>query len=186
MAQLTFNSKHSDTTKMTSFYANYDRESNLLNYEQSEVSADAAERQVKTLRMVHNNIVRMQQRFFKYINKKRKMAPLLKKRDKVYLLTKNLKTKKASKKLDNVKIESFYVKEVRELKTYELKLSKNIRIFLIFDIFLLESADPKTLIQKTFHFEEEEKEIYTVERILKRRDQNYLIKWKEYSHSENT
>ena len=118
----------------------------------------------------------MQQRFFKYINKKRKMALLLKKKNKVYLLTKNLKTKKASKKLNNVKIGSFYVKEVRKSKTYELKLSKNIKIFSVFDIFLLESADPKTSIQKTFHFEKEKEEIYTMKRILKKRDQNYFIK----------
>ena len=176
MTQLTFNSKHFDTTKMTSFYANYDRESNLLNYEQSKISANAAERQVKTLKMIHNNIMRMQQRFFKYINKKRKMAFLLKKGDKVYLLTKNLKTKKASKKLNNVKVGSFYVKEVRGSKTYELKLFKDIRIFSVFDIFLLKSADPKTLIQKTFHFEEEKEGIYTMKRILKRKGQNYLIK----------
>ena len=161
---------------MTSFYANYDRESNLLNYEQSKVSANATERQMKTLRMIHNNIMRMQQRSFKYINKKRKMTPLLKKRDKVYLLTKNLKTKKASKKLNNVKIGPFYVKKVKELKTYELKLSKNIRIFSIFDIFLLKPVDSKTFIQKTFHFEEEEEGIYTMKRILEKRDQNYFIK----------
>ena len=161
---------------MTSFYANYDRESNLLNYEQLKISANATERQMKTLKMIHNNIMKMQQRFFKYINKKRKMASLLKKKDKIYLLTKNLKTKKTSKKLNNVKIESFYVKKIKESKTYELKLSKNIKIFSIFDIFLLESADPKTFIQKTFHFEEEKEEIYTMKKILKKRDQNYFIK----------
>ena len=131
---------------------------------------------MKTLRMIHNNIIKMQRRFFKYINKKRKMAPLLKKKNKVYLLTKNLKTKKTSKKLNNIKIESFYVKKVKKSKTYELKLSKDIRIFLIFNIFLLESVDPKTFIQKMFHFEKEEEEIYTMKKILKKRDQNYLIK----------
>ena len=130
--------------------------------------------------------MKMQQRFFKYINKKRKMTSLLKKKDKVYLFTKNLKTKKTSKKLNNVKIGSFYVKKVRKSKIYELKLSKNIKIFSIFDIFLLKSVDPKTFIQETFHFEKEKEEIYTVKRILKRRGQNYLIKWKKYSHSENT
>ena len=103
MTQLAFSPKHFDTTKMASFYANFERESNLLNFRQSEVLTDAAEKQIKTLRIVHNNIMRMQQHFFKYVNKKRKTAPLLKKRDKVYLLTKNLKTKKSSKKLDHVK-----------------------------------------------------------------------------------
>ena len=32
MRQLTLNSKHFDTIKMTSFYANFERESNLLNF----------------------------------------------------------------------------------------------------------------------------------------------------------
>ena len=129
--------------------------------------------------------MRMQQRFFKYINKKRKMAPLLKKKNKVYLLTKNLKTKKANKKLNNIKIGPFYVKKARKSKTYELKLSKNIKIFSVFDISLLESVDSKTLIQKTFHFEKEKEGIYTMKRILEKRGQNYLIKWKRYSHSKN-
>ena len=131
---------------------------------------------MKTLRMIHNNIMRMQQRFFKYINKKRKMTLLLKKKNKVYLFIKNLKTKKASKKLNNIKVGSFYVKKVRESKMYELKLSKNIKIFSIFDIFLLKSVDPKTFIQKTFHFKKEKEGIYTMKRILERRGQNYFIK----------
>ena len=60
MTQLTFNSKHFDITKVTLFYTNFERESNLLNFKQSEVLADAAEKQIKTLQIVHNNIMRMQ------------------------------------------------------------------------------------------------------------------------------
>ena len=161
---------------MSSFYANFDHESNLLNYEQSEISADAAERQIKTLRKIHNNIIRMQRHFFKYVNKKKKIALLLKKKDKVYLFTKNLKIRKTSKKLNNVKIGSFFIKKVRKSKTFELELSKDAKIFSIFDIFLLKSADPSTSIQKTFHFESDKEELYTIKKILKRKDQRYLIK----------
>ena len=186
MTQLALSSKHSDTTKMTSFYANFERESNLLDFRQSEVLVDAAEKQIKTLRIVHNNIMRMQQHSFKYVNKKRKIAPLLKKRNKVYLLTKNLKTKKSSKKLDHVKVDPFFIRKVKGLKTYELNLFKRIRVFSVFDISLLESVDPSTLIQKTFHFESDEEKVYTVEKILERKGQQYLIKWKEYPHSDNT
>ena len=127
----------------------------------------------------------MQQYFFKYINKKQKIASLLKKRNKIYLLTKNLKTKKPNKKLNHVKVGPFSIKKIKELKTYELNLFKRIKVFSIFDISLLKSVDLSTLIQKTFHFESDEEEIYTVEKILTRKNQQYLIKWKEYSHSNN-
>ena len=176
MAQLALSSKHFDTTKVTSFYANFGRESNLLNFRQSEVLTDAAEKQIKTLRIVHNNIMRMQQHFFKYVNKKRKIAPLLKKRNKVYLLTKNLKTKKSSKKLNHVKVGPFFIRKIKRLKTYELNLFKKIRVFSIFDISLLKSADLSTSIQKAFHFESNEEKIYTMKKILEKKNQQYLIK----------
>ena len=176
MTQLTFNSKCFDTTKMTLFYANFEREPNLLNFKQSEVLADAAEKQIKTLRIVHNNIMRMQQHFFKYVNKKRKIASLLKKENKVYLFTKNLKTKKSSKKLDHVKIDSFFIKKIKEFKTYELNLLKKIKVFSEFDISLLESVDSDTPIQKTFYFKSDKKELYTMKNILKRKNQQYFIK----------
>ena len=176
MTQLTSNLKHFDTTKVTSFYANFERELNLLDFRQSEVLTDAAEKQIKTLRIVHNNIMRMQQHSFKYVNKKRKIAPLLKKENKVYLLTKNLKTKKSSKKLNHVKVGLFFIKKVKGLKTYELDLSKKIRVFSVFNILLLKSADLSILIRKTFYFESDDEELYTIEKILKRKNQKYLVK----------
>ena len=45
-----------------------------------------------------------------YIYRKRKNRPQLKKGDKVYLLTKNIKTKRPSKKLDYIKVRLFLVK----------------------------------------------------------------------------
>jgi len=64
----------------------------------------------------------------------------------VYLLTKNLKIKKKSKKLDHVKVESFFIKAIKELINYELDLSKDAKIFLVFYILLLESIDLNTSI----------------------------------------
>ena len=116
MTQLTFSSKYFDTTKVTSFYANFGRESKLLYFKQSEVLTDAAEKQIKTLQIVHNNIMRMQQHFFKYVNKKRKITSLLKKRNKVYLFTKNFKTKKLSKKLNMYRSIYFSLRRSRNLK----------------------------------------------------------------------
>ena len=138
------------------------------------------------MQTVHNNIVRMQQHFFKYINKKRKIALLLKKENNVYLFTKNFKVKKSNKKLNHVKVRSFFIKKIKGLRTYELNLFKEIKVFSVFDILLLKSIDLSTSIQKKFHFEPNDKELYTMKRILTRKDQQYLIKWKEYSHSNNT
>jgi hypothetical protein len=104
------------------------------------------------------------------------MAPQLKKKNKVYLLTKNLKIRKKSKKLDHVKIESFFIKEVKESVNYELDLLKDARVFLVFHISLLESADPSTPIQETFHYKSQKKNRFEVEEILKKNDQQYLVK----------
>ena len=50
------------------------------------------------------------------------MISLLKKRDKVYLLIKNSKTKKKNKKLNYVKIRSFLIKAKKRNIRYKLKL----------------------------------------------------------------
>jgi len=70
----------------------------------------------------------------------------------MYLLTKNLKIRRKSKKLNHVKIELFFIKRVKKLVNYELDLLKNVRVFLVFYISLLKLVDPSTSIQKTFHY----------------------------------
>ena len=55
------------------------------------------------------NIAKAQSQAISYVNKKRKTAPLLKEGDKVYLLTKNLRTRRPTKKLDKVKVGPFFI-----------------------------------------------------------------------------
>jgi hypothetical protein len=74
------------------------------------------------------------------------MAPQLKEGNKVYLLTKNLKTKKKSKKLNHVKVEPFFIKIVKGPVNYELDLLKDAKVFLVFHVSLLELVDPSTPI----------------------------------------
>jgi len=114
------------------------------------------------------------------------MTSQLKKRNKVYLLTKNLKIRKKSKKLNYVKIESFFIKKVKKSVNYELDLSKNAKVFLVFYISLLKSADLSTSIQETFHYYSQKKNRFKIKKILEKKDQQYLVKWKEYSTTENT
>ena len=118
-----------------------------------------------------------------YINKKRKNRPQLKKRDKVYLLIKNIKSKRLSKKLDHVKVRLFLIKQQKGLVNYKLDLPKDTNIHLVFYTSLLELVDIQTPLQKTFYFENEEE--YKVERILGKEGQKYLVRWKGYGELED-
>jgi len=74
MAQLALNAKVSDITKITSFFVNFGKESNLFDQERKHLTAQSAIKRVATLKKVHDNIASMQIRSAKYQNKKRKMA----------------------------------------------------------------------------------------------------------------
>ena len=104
----------------------------------------------------------------------------------MYLLTKNLRTKKVSKKLNHVKVGPFFIKQQRKSVNYELNLSSDIKIHPIFHVSLLKSANPETFIQNTFHFQYEDEDEYEIEKILAQDDQRYLIKWKRYPTSKDT
>ena len=130
---------------------------------------------IKRFKNIKENIQKMHLKSEKYVNKKRKKDPQLKEKNKVYLLTKNLTTKKSTKKLNHTKIEPFFIKAVKKSVSYEVSLFKNTRIHSIFHINMLESVDLSTFIQKYFHFEDSDEE-YTVEEILEKKDQKYLIK----------
>jgi len=82
-----------------------------------------------------------------YANKKKDRESTLKKRDKAYLLRRNIKTKRSSNKLNYTKLKSFEILEEKKSINYELNLSAFMKIHSIFHIFLLKSADSNTLIQ---------------------------------------
>ena len=46
----------------------------------------------------------------------------------------------------------------------------------MFHIFLLKSVNLNTFIQKTFHYQQQKEKKFEVERILKKQDQQYLVK----------
>ena len=176
MTQLVLNSKKSDTIKTSSFFMNFEKESHLFSSELLNRAVQSVIERTETLKKIHNNITWMQHHSVNYQNKKRKMTPQLKERNKIYLLIKNLQTKKQSKKLDHKKIRSFHIKAAREEVSYELHLLADIRIHSVFHVSLLESADLSTSIQKTFHYETQKETEFEVKEILQQKDQHYLIK----------
>ena len=106
------------------------------------------------------------------IDKKLKMAPQLKKEDKVYLLTKNWKVKKPrTKKLDYVKVRLLSVKERTGPVNIRLRLLRDTWVHPNFHISMIKLADQSTPLQETFHYQPEEEQEFEVKQILKRKSQ---------------
>jgi hypothetical protein len=80
--------------------------------------------------------------------------------------------------------------EQRGPVNYRLDLPKDAKIHSVFHVSLLEPADPRTPIQKDFHYQVEEETEWEVEKIIQRRGNGrrdeYLVKWLGYPDSENT
>jgi hypothetical protein len=60
----------------------------------------------------------------------------------VYLLRRNIKTKRPSDKLDYIKIGPFKIIKKLGLVIFKLEMLEGIRIYLVFYILLLESTPP--------------------------------------------
>ena len=99
MAQIAFNNNVSETTKTSPFHGNYGRNPNLFMEQQVRPQTYLALKTVESLKSVHEEarqaIDKEQLRLTASRHKDSKTAPQLKTGDKVYLLTKNLKTEKS-------------------------------------------------------------------------------------------
>ncbi len=197
IAQLTFNSTTTKVISMSLFFANYEFELKTLKKLREFVQiAQKVTIQIEQIHLLHKelqkNIQFLSKRMTLYANKKRDKKSTLKKRNKVYLLKRNIKTKRSSNKLNHMKLEFFEILEEKKSINYELNLSTSMRIHSIFHIFLLKSADLNTSIQtKSSEIDSESQNIkYEVKNILDRqniKDQSHwLVKWKDYEHIENT
>jgi len=82
-----------------------------------------------------------------YVNKKKDRESIFKKKNKVYLLRRNIKMKRSSNKLNHMKLKSFEILEEKRLINYKLNLSTFIKIHSVFHISLLKSANLNSSIQ---------------------------------------
>ena len=82
-----------------------------------------------------------------YHNKHCAEASILKKKDKVYLLQKNIETTRSNNKLNHVKIRSFkIIRNIKEV-SFKLKLSKSMQHkHSVFHISLFKSASDKVSV----------------------------------------
>jgi len=66
MTQLTLNAKILNITKITSFFVNYNKKSNLFEKERKHLLTQLVIERVTTLKKIHDNILKMQKRSIKY------------------------------------------------------------------------------------------------------------------------
>jgi transposase InsO family protein len=194
MAQMAYNDKRSEATGQTPYFANHGRNPNLFQRTLPSPRAEAAIKSAEEMKTIHKDMsertLHAQNQSISYVNKKRKTAPQLKEGDKVYLHTKNLRSKRPSKGLDHVKVGPFLVTRKNGPVTYTLELPPDAKIHPRFHVSLLEPADKDTPLQRTFRYETEEETEFEVEKILAHRGNNhnkeFLVKWLGYDDSENT
>ncbi len=197
VAQLTFNSATTEVISMSLFFANYEFE--LKTLKKSREFAQLAQKatlQIEQLQMLQKelqkNIQFLSKCMILYANKRKDREFTLKKRNKVYLLRRNIKMKRSSNKLNHTKLESYKILKIKESINYKLNLSAFMRIHSIFHICLLKFANANTSIQtESSEIDLKSQNIeYEVEDILNQQDiidqSHWLIKWKDYDHIKNT
>jgi hypothetical protein len=122
------------------------------------------------------------QQMVKHANRKRLGGLTFKGGDKVYLLRRNIKSDKPTKKLDAVKLGPFKILRKKGPVNYELELPKKMRIHPVFYVSLLEPATPDAALQQDVRNIDPEiqEPIYLVKRILRERtvrgQQQYLVR----------
>jgi hypothetical protein len=77
-------------------------------------------------------------RIISYYDEYYNIEPILKKRDKIYLIRRNIQIKQLSTKLDHKKLGLFKIKRIIGLVNYKLVLPKTMNIHPVFYISLLE------------------------------------------------
>jgi hypothetical protein len=106
------------------------------------------------------------------------IEPMLKERDKIYLIQRNIQTKQPSTKLDHKKLGLFKIKRIIGLVNYELVLPKTINIHLVFHISLLELVLPGVLLAPVTEIEPVNPNAeYKVEEILDHKQVRNYIKY---------
>jgi hypothetical protein len=84
------------------------------------------------------DLVFFTKRIVLYYDRYRNIKLILKEKDKIYLIQRNIQIKQPSTKLDHKKLGLFKIKRVTRLVNYKLILPRTINIYLVFYISLLE------------------------------------------------
>ena len=132
IAQLIYNTNINVIINQTSFFTNYKCNANLfLKLKNVMILAENAKITAKEMQMLHQKL-KQDIKFLLYCltfnhNQYHAEALILKKRNKVYLLQKNIKMTRSSNKLNHVKIRPFKIFRNIKKISYKLELSKGMQ-----------------------------------------------------------
>ena len=194
LAQFAFNNNAS-ITGISPFYANYGKHPNVDKDARGlKPIAERASITVDKLKELHKKMSEdlefIAERMARWANKKRSEGPDLKEGGVVYLLRKNIKTRRPSDKLDHTKLGPFKIEKKLGPVTFKLELPEGMRIHPVFHISLLEKAHTRQRPGPICIDEESQAAYYEAENIIGHKlineDLHYLVHWKGYQHSEDT
>ena len=177
---------------MTFYFVNYEKKSKVQRQAfETTVKEHEAKISARNLCLLHDNLWKdiefLHVRMSHFYNLRRQKSLSFKKEKKVFLLRRNIKTKRSSEKLNHRKLRSFKISKVIENVNYKLQLLNTMKIHSVFHVSLLEKINQNVIAERTETQNEEE---YEIEKILERASiedkDHYLIKWKDYSISKNT
>jgi hypothetical protein len=126
----------------------------------------------------------------KFYDRNRLEGPRLEEGGKVYLVSRNLRTKRPSRKLDFRKIGPFKIDKRISENNYALALPSTMRLRTnVFHISLLEPTPENARLDKDAEAEDEEEE-WDVEEVLDSRimkgQLEYLVKWLDFGPEDNS
>ena len=189
MAQFAYNNS-ATPTGISPFYANYGKHPNISRDPRGlKPIADKAKITVSELHKLHKllqqHLQEITMKTTVQANKKRTEGPALREGGMVYLVRKNIKTKRPSNKLDHTKLGPFRITKKIGKVNYRLNLLENMRIHNVFYISLLELALAEALEPGPVEISPDDQEpMYEVDYILKHRNIKgetcYLVYWKGY------
>jgi hypothetical protein len=148
----------------------------------SEVNNQVINLQITELKVFHEELVIDLVFFTKkvvlYYDKYYNIEPMLKKKNKIYLIRRNIQTKQLNTKLDHKKLGLFKIKKIIGLVNYKLVLPKIINIYLVFYISLLELVLLGVLLVPVIKIEPINPNIkYKIEEILDHKQVRNYIKY---------
>ncbi len=194
-AQFAFNNAPGPTG-VSPFYANFGKHPEIArDPRQLKPVAEKAQVSVEHIRTMHQllaeDLKEIRKTSMKSTNKKRSEGPALEKGGMVYLLRRNIKTKRPSDKLDHTKLGPFKIRDKLGPVTYRLELPKKMRIHPVFHVSLLEPAPKGLKKQENVELDEDtqtpnrEPETAVGHKFINNVPY-YLIHWKNTESAEDT